>query len=208
MSEGRVRVGWGVVGGDRMCGCDKTLKAFWKRFRDTPEARVTADTSWPSVLPMLHKVLETALFHSLLVLIYTLFQSAEQQGAVKRCTPWTLGWCRARPPGGSICKSPTSTRRKAEARADLKVACRARELSHPGRNCFSFNYMFHVHVPMLHARRLLSRPNISHAYPHLDAQVVAYLNTTARGLQWTCAEACCLRHTGGTQWTLCVLKLS
>lgn len=63
--------GVGVGVRDRMCGCDKTLEAFWKRFRDTPEARAAADTSWPGVLPALHKVLETGLFHSLLGLIYT-----------------------------------------------------------------------------------------------------------------------------------------
>lgn len=50
--------------------------------------------------------------------------------------------------------------------------------------------MFHVHVPMLHAQRLLSRPNISHAYPHLNTQLIAYLNTTAQGLQATCAKVC------------------
>lgn len=44
-----------------VCGCDKTLKAFWKKFCDTPQVRVTADASLPSVLPMLHKVLETGL---------------------------------------------------------------------------------------------------------------------------------------------------
>lgn len=54
MSEGGVGVG--------VWGCDKTLKAFWNMFCDTPEVSVTADTPWPSVLPMLHKVLETGLF--------------------------------------------------------------------------------------------------------------------------------------------------
>lgn len=45
---------------------------------------------------------------------------------------------------------------------------------------------------MPHAWRLLSRPNISHAYPHLGTQVTAYLNTTVRSLQWTFAGAYCL----------------
>lgn len=137
---------------------------------------------------MLHKVLETGLFR----LDLSLLKSVEQQGVVKRCTPQTLGWCRACAPGGLICKRATNTQMKVEAHAEVKLVCRARELSHPARNRFSFNYMFHVHVPMLHARRLLSRPNISHAYPHLSTKVTAYLNTTARSLQWTCAEACCL----------------
>lgn len=106
---------------------------------------------------------------------------------MKRGSPWALGWCRARSPGGWICKRPY------KPTAEAKAPRRARELSHPGRNRFSFNYMFHVHVPVLHARRLLSRPNISHAYPHLNTPVVAYLNTSAHGLQRTCAAARCLR---------------
>lgn len=32
----------------------------------------------------------------------------------------------------------------------------------PARERFSFNYVFHVCVPRLHAQQLLSRPNLSH----------------------------------------------
>lgn len=39
---------------------------------------------------------------------------------------------------------------------------RARKLSDPARDRFSFNYVFHVCVPRVHAQRLLSRPNLSH----------------------------------------------
>ncbi len=38
----------------------------------------------------------------------------------------------------------------------------ARKLSDPARDRFSFNYVFHVCVPRLHAQQLLSRPNLSH----------------------------------------------
>lgn len=54
----RVGVGMGVCVGEgdegRMCGCDKILKAFWEKFCDTQEVKVTAATSWPTMLPMLH----------------------------------------------------------------------------------------------------------------------------------------------------------
>lgn len=103
-----MRVGWG----HRMCGCDKTLKAFWKRVRDTPEARVTADTSWPSVLPMLHKVLETDLFHSLLVLIYTFLKHWATRGLWKDARLGHLDGADRILQGASICKSPTSSYKK------------------------------------------------------------------------------------------------
>lgn len=139
---------------------------------------------------MSHLLLETGLFHSLLVLIYTFSKALSNEGSWHDAC---VGAGRVRSNvlwGANQIKSTTNRQHKTKAVLNLCFYYGSRKLSDPARNRFSFNYMFHVCVPRLHAQRLLSRPNISHAYPRLNTQPNAYQNRTAEGLWQACVYIC------------------
>lgn len=81
---------------------------------------------------------------------------------------------------------------------------RAKKLSDPARDRFSFNYVFHVCVPRLYAQRLLSRPNLSHtsSSPTLNSLPI---KTGLQRLFGTCA--CVYVLYASLQRTVCVCTL-
>lgn len=153
-------------------------------------AAAAAAASWPTILPMSHLLLETGLFHSLLDLIYTFCKALSNKGSWQWCMLWRREGVELALKGANQIKVLQTGSEKLKPVPDLCFYYCARKLSDPARNRFSFNYMFHVCVPRLHAQRPLSRPNISHAYPHLNTQLIAYQNRTSQGLWRTCVYVC------------------